>query len=302
MKLAWIEDLLTLSEAGSFSRAALLRNVTQPAFSRRIQLLEAWLGVKLIDRNAQPLRLTSVAERNLGEFRRLLHDLNQLRYRMQSENRQVARVVLATQHSLTMTRLPPLIELLAREGASDIELSVHSENRDECVTAFMQGQSDMLLCMEEKDDLLITRMPRTLRLPMGTETLIPISAKDASGKPLHRPRAGNSLRLLAFPPDSFIGRVLYKECLDPLSQRFRLEIVHESVFLAGIKEMVLAGLGMAWLPHSLVRRELESGALVSHRSGLKRVSLELGMYRNMQPTYPDAIERIWRLLQAHPPA
>ena len=65
MKQLWIEDFLTLVEAGTFSRAAALRHVTQPAFSRRIQLLEAWLGVELVDRSIQPMRLTAVAERHV---------------------------------------------------------------------------------------------------------------------------------------------------------------------------------------------------------------------------------------------
>jgi DNA-binding transcriptional LysR family regulator len=39
-----------------------LRHVTQPAFSRRIQSLEAWLGTDLIDRTSSPTRLTAAGE------------------------------------------------------------------------------------------------------------------------------------------------------------------------------------------------------------------------------------------------
>jgi len=44
MELKWLEDFVSLAETHSFSRSAELRHVTQPAFSRRIQALEAWLG------------------------------------------------------------------------------------------------------------------------------------------------------------------------------------------------------------------------------------------------------------------
>jgi DNA-binding transcriptional LysR family regulator len=77
-----------------------------------------------------------------------------------------------------------------------------------------------------------------------------------------------------------------------------VEVVHESVFLAGVKEMVMAGLGMAWLPESLIKRELESGTLAVLSKGLKSVSLELGLYRSAQSHCPDAIDRLWALLQA----
>lgn len=43
---------------GSFAKGALHLNVTQPAISRRIALLEAQLGVSLFDRRTKPNRLT----------------------------------------------------------------------------------------------------------------------------------------------------------------------------------------------------------------------------------------------------
>ena len=42
METKWLEDFVSLAETRSFSRSAQLRHVTQPAFSRRIQSLEAW--------------------------------------------------------------------------------------------------------------------------------------------------------------------------------------------------------------------------------------------------------------------
>ncbi len=58
MDTKWLEDFVSLAETRSFSRSAQLRHVTQPAFSRRIQSLEAWAGVALVDRSSYPTRLT----------------------------------------------------------------------------------------------------------------------------------------------------------------------------------------------------------------------------------------------------
>ena len=58
MDTKWLEDFVSLAETCSFSRSAQLRHVTQSAFSRRIQSLEAWAGFKLVDRSAYPTRLT----------------------------------------------------------------------------------------------------------------------------------------------------------------------------------------------------------------------------------------------------
>ena len=47
MDLDWLKDFLTLAEQKNFSRAADARNVSQPAFSRRIRALEDWIGTAL---------------------------------------------------------------------------------------------------------------------------------------------------------------------------------------------------------------------------------------------------------------
>src|SRR3954447_16795690 len=65
MELKWLEAFASLARTGSFSRSAEERHVTQSAFSRRIQALETWLGVSLIDRSTYPTTLTAAGR----EFR-----------------------------------------------------------------------------------------------------------------------------------------------------------------------------------------------------------------------------------------
>ena len=48
----WLEGLVSLTETRSYSHSAQLRHVTQPAFGRRIQALEAWIGIDLGDRSS----------------------------------------------------------------------------------------------------------------------------------------------------------------------------------------------------------------------------------------------------------
>ena len=46
MDTRWLEDVLALLEEGTLNRAAARRNVTQPAFSRRIRAFEDWIGAE----------------------------------------------------------------------------------------------------------------------------------------------------------------------------------------------------------------------------------------------------------------
>ncbi len=55
MHVEWLSDFLSLPNSRNFSTAAHTRNITQPAFSRRIQSLEHWVGVPLIDQSGYPV-------------------------------------------------------------------------------------------------------------------------------------------------------------------------------------------------------------------------------------------------------
>ena len=58
MQIKWLEDFVSLSRQRSFTRSAEERQVTLPAFGRRIKTLESWVGVPLINRGSYPATLT----------------------------------------------------------------------------------------------------------------------------------------------------------------------------------------------------------------------------------------------------
>ena len=58
MELNEIEAFVTINRAGGFTRAAELLHLSQPAVSRRIELLERELGAPLFERLSNGIRLT----------------------------------------------------------------------------------------------------------------------------------------------------------------------------------------------------------------------------------------------------
>src|SRR3954471_13232996 len=115
MELKWLEDFVSLARTGSFSRSAEERHVTQSAFSRRIQALETWLSVSLIDRSTYPTTLTAAGR----EFREMAEEavrmLHSSRTALQaSVGTSKALVSVAalhildrTAHTLAFARPPP---------------------------------------------------------------------------------------------------------------------------------------------------------------------------------------------------
>ena len=87
METKWLEDFVSLAETRSFSRSAALRHVTQPAFSRRIQALEAWAGAALVDRSTHPTTLTPAGQLLYEHALQWLQALQQARVQLRQTGR-----------------------------------------------------------------------------------------------------------------------------------------------------------------------------------------------------------------------
>ncbi len=130
METKWLEDFVSLAETRSFSRSAQLRHVTQPAFSRRIQALEAWAGMDLVDRSSYPTRLTAAGEVLHSHALDMLGALQSTRNMMRSHQAGGKDVIeFAVPHSLGFSFFPHwVMDLRTRFGAFKsrlIGLNVH---------------------------------------------------------------------------------------------------------------------------------------------------------------------------------
>jgi DNA-binding transcriptional LysR family regulator len=113
METKWLEDFVSLAETRSFSRSAQLRHVTQPAFSRRIQALEAWAGVDLVDRSAYPTRLTPAGQTLYAQALEVLHGLQSARAMLRAHTGTTHDVVsFAVPHTLAFTFFPAWVSQL----------------------------------------------------------------------------------------------------------------------------------------------------------------------------------------------
>jgi DNA-binding transcriptional LysR family regulator len=74
MELRHLRYFIAVAEERNFSRAAEKLHVSQPPLSRQIRDLEVELGVKLLDRNRQGVRLTRLGNAVLAKARALIRD------------------------------------------------------------------------------------------------------------------------------------------------------------------------------------------------------------------------------------
>ncbi len=70
-----LQAFVTVAELGAFNKAADKLHLTQAALTRRIQKLEHYLGLKLIDRTTRQMALTPVGRDLLPKARALVQDM-----------------------------------------------------------------------------------------------------------------------------------------------------------------------------------------------------------------------------------
>ncbi len=306
METKWLEDFVSLAETRSFSRSAQLRHVTQPAFSRRIQSLEAWAGIDLVDRTSYPTRLTPAGESFHAQALEILVALQATRNMMRSH--QVSgldTIDFAVPHTLAFAFFPHwLMDLRRAFGAVKCKLT--ALNVHDAVLRLTDGGCDLLIAYHHASQPLQLSPERYEMISLGQETVAPYAKADAQGEPIFRLPGTPSQRVpfLAFASGAYLGH-LVDQILKHAAAATYLDAIYQTDMAEGLKAMAVEGHGLAFLPASLVRKELGAHRLV-HAADAAHVSdyeltMEVRIYRERpgvaRHTKPGA-DALWSFLAA----
>jgi LysR family transcriptional regulator, hypochlorite-specific transcription factor HypT len=300
----WLEDFVSLAETRSFSRSAVLRHVTQPAFSRRIQALEAWAGVDLVDRSSYPTRLTPAGETLLAQAGEVLAALQAARNMMRSHQATGQDTIgFAVPHTLAFTFFPHwLMDLRQRFGA--IKTRLTASNVLDGVLRLTEGGCDLLMAYHHPAQALQLPPERYEMLSLSSETLAAYARPNAEGEPLFSLPGLPSQRVpfLSYASGAYMARlvdVILKNAHDsaPL-----LEPIYETDMAEGLKAMAVEGHGLAFLPASLVRKELQGRRLVRAAPvGQFELTMDVRLYRERPAVarhVKPAARALWEFLAA----
>ncbi|WP_395293698.1 LysR substrate-binding domain-containing protein [Kitasatospora hibisci] len=142
--LRQLEYLVAVVDTGSFTRAAELLHVTQPALSHQVRALEKSVGGTLLERLPRAVRLTPMGRAVLPHARAALADAE----RLQAAARLTAgldggELELATVYSVGLGILPPVLRAWRRDHPGvRIRLREYAHN-DELHSAMTAGQADL---------------------------------------------------------------------------------------------------------------------------------------------------------------
>jgi LysR family transcriptional regulator, hypochlorite-specific transcription factor HypT len=264
METKWLEDFVSLAETRSFSRSAQLRHVTQPAFSRRIQALEAWAGTDLVDRSSYPTRLTAAGDTLYDQSLEMLRALQSTRAMLRGHTSAGQDVIeFAVPHTLAFTFFPAWVSTL-RENFGPIKSRLIAQNVHDAVLRLVEGSCDLLIAYHHSSQPFQLDADRYEMVSLGQEVIAPYVKPDAEGTPMFKlpGRAGHPLPYLGYAPGAYLGMVV-DLILKQSNTAIHLDRVYETDMSEGLKAMALEGHGIAFLPYSAVKKDLRAKRLVS---------------------------------------
>jgi LysR family transcriptional regulator, nitrogen assimilation regulatory protein len=156
MQFRQLRYFVKIVEAGSFSRAAALIHVAQPALSQQIHELEDRLGVTLLQRSARGVSPTAAGELLFREATSILHQLDQLPTVVRSGSGEpegavsiglassMAPILIGPLLEQVKTKLPKVNLKLSDDDSGSLEAAVGANNLDMAVvyeTEFVSSSS-----------------------------------------------------------------------------------------------------------------------------------------------------------------
>ncbi|MEC3910407.1 LysR family transcriptional regulator [Sphingobium sp. CR2-8] len=274
MQLDWLEDFLALAEERNFSRAAEQRNVTQPAFGRRIRSLEQWVGTALFMRTKAGTILSPAGEQFHNYILVSVRDIYRARVAALEVAEQANSVLtIAATHALSFSFFPHWIV----DHAPHEPINLKSDSLQACERMMRRGEAAFLLShhhplmrtsLDTKDFKWVT---------IGEDLLVPVCQPDETGAP----RWGLNdaeVPYLAYSPESGLGRILLA---DWTSRQLTppLEVVLRSRLAAALLSMAIDGRGVAWVPQSLARPALATGQITLAANEIYYTKIAIALVR-----------------------
>ncbi len=274
MRLEWLEDILAVAETGSLSEAAERRNLTQSAFSRRIQNIEDHVGVSLFDRSRKPVQLRPTTADQRDQIARLAGELRQLTSDLRRGDRASGnRVVIGSQHALTTSLTPDLMRQIGAR-APEAYVRLRSANLDECFAMVLSRQADIALVYQVPGEAHPIDAEFIESLSLGEDRLIPVFPRSEAEALNARFQAGE-LPFIAYPGEVFLGKVMDQVILPRIRVMARAVPKAETALTLAAMELSAGGIGVAWAPQSLAGPQIAAGRFSDLSSSLAACPLDV---------------------------
>ncbi|WP_427888029.1 LysR family transcriptional regulator [Kribbella sp. GL6] len=252
--LRQLEYFVTVIAEGSFTKAAELLHVTQPALSHQIRALERSAGGPLLERLPRTVRLTPTGRAMLPHARAALADAERARCAArQAAGLEVGELQIATLYSITLGVLPAALRRWRQTRPNvGIRLFEH-RHTDELVDAMHAGQADLAVGPEPANWPGMTHI-------LGSEELVVVVAADDPAA------TGTTVKLqdladrswVHYAPGHGLADVLDNACAQA---GFEPRIAVRTEQTAAAPALAAAGLGPALVPDNILPKDFDGHVL-----------------------------------------
>lgn len=261
MELSEIEAFVTINRVGGFTRASLLLHLSQPAISRRIELLERELGAPLFERLPVGIRLTEAGRAFLPYAQQMLAAVEDGRTAVRAlEEEEQGAITLALVGTLASTDLTEHLRAF-RETYPQVHLRLCTARSDEVSTLVQQGDAHLGL------RYFIDPRPEIRSLLALNEPLLVISATHSrfftQAEEPTEPAALLGIPWVTFPLNAASSSEPFARLLEQQLLRHELDSAERIVIdsLTAQKRLIEADFGIGLLPASSVEEELRLGTV-----------------------------------------
>ena len=288
-----LEHLVQIAACGSFSKAAAVLGIAQPALGRQIRKLEDECGSPLLYRHGRGVSLTPEGERLLARVQPLLAEMGAALSELRAERD-------APSGSVTLGLTPTLCRLIgaqlvtqARREAPAIGLTIvtaYSGYVHEWLTSarldiavLHDARRGQHLAMDPLGDLRLSLVsPRSL--VADSEASRPIALADLHGLPLVLPTRNHGLRRTMEQAAARAGIAL-----DVVYEMDGLELMLDLVQLGGVHTVLAAPVAQALV---------DAGAVVTRRIAAPEVVTRLMLAKASNRPSTRASQAIETMLKA----
>lgn len=206
MDLKQIDYFVHVAELGSFTRAASVLRVAQPALSRQVRSLEVELRQPLFDRNGRGVTLTEAGKRLLAHGRGILQQVARARQDLEEQRGTASgRLAIGLPPSVSRTLTGPLVETFRRrfpkatltmvEGLSTYVLEWLLLGRVDCAVVYNVSPAATIDLLPVLDEALYLVSARP-RGHAGELLGKPVTAAQLAQHELVMPSRPHSIRML----------------------------------------------------------------------------------------------------------
>ena len=291
LNLGYLATFRLVIQRGSFSAAADVLGISQPAVSLQIRQLEQFLQTRLVERTGRGIKATAAGQALLVHGERIEQAVDETLRSVSAFNHDVSgTITLGTGATACIHLLPPLLQQL-RSDYPLLRVGVTTGNTLDIVRAIEENRLDMGLVTLPVSGRALDVMP-----VMDEEfVFIASQAQQAMFTDL-RPDALHTLPLIAFESGSGTQALI-----DGWFEASGLTIAPAMQLgsIEAIKRMVRSGLGYSIVPKMAVEQKADrEGLCVSSLSPV--LQRQLAVVMRQDKILSKGISGIIRILQQHP--